>query len=349
MNFKYNVNVVIDLEKLKHNILHSIELCKRNSIDLAVVVKSICSDEKIMEIVEASPISVIADSRIENFARFKTAKKRFLIRPTAPNESEELLKYCDISLQSELTAIRSIAEEAEKAGKAHDILLMIDLGDMRDGLFFTDREKILETAGFIHADKNLRLAGIATNYNCLLGYLADEENMNALTEVHKEIEAAGLYDVEDPIISGGASSSIALLDPNSEEKIPEEFNQFRFGEAVMLGRDPADNTFVDGYATDVFTLYTPLIEVQEKPVVNENGETVIMRRGILAVGKQDMQLDHIIPRDSNIRVLGGCSDECVVDLDDAPGYKVGDMLEFDLEYGALMTAFAGSFIHKYYK
>lgn len=348
MEYRYNVNVSVDLQKLKNNILHSYELCKKKSIDLAVVVKSICTDEKILETVEKTPVTTIADSRLENFEKMKTAKRKFLIRPIAPFEAADLVRLCDLSLQSELISIQSIEAAAEAAGTTHDILLMIDMGDMRDGLFYTAEDEILEMARYIHASRFLRLAGVATNYNCLRGYLADTENMKRFIDVHHMIEEEELYDVPRPIVSGGASSSVAFL-TGRDQGLPDEINQFRMGEAIMLGRDPSDNTFIDGYEIDVFTLRAPLMEVQVKPVGSrDGGETVLMRRGIINVGKQDMQLEHLIPRDPRIHVLGGCSDECVLEMDNAPGYIVGDMVEFDLEYGALMTAFAGSFIHKTY-
>lgn len=347
MEYRYNVNVSVDLQKLTNNILHSYELCKKKSIDLAVVVKSICADEKIMEAVEKTPVTTIADSRLENFERIRTAKRKFLIRPIAPFEAADLVRLCDLSLQSELTSIQSIEAAAEAAGTTHDILLLIDMGDMRDGLFYTAEDEILETARYIHASRFLRLAGVATNYNCLMGYLADAENMQRFIDVHHKIGEEELYDVPRPIVSGGASSSVAFL-TGRDKGLPDEINQFRMGEAIMLGRDPSDNTFIDGYETDVFTLRAPLMEVQVKPVGKEGDETVLMRRGIINVGKQDMQLEHLIPRDPRLHVLGGCSDECVLEMDNAPGYIVGDMVNFDLEYGALMTAFAGSFIHKTY-
>ena len=165
--------------------------------------------------------------------------------------------------------------------------------------------------------------------------------MNQLSRLHQLIMP--FYDTDSPVVSGGNSSSVSIL-TTEDKAFPADFNQLRMGEAIMLGRDPADNTFVPGYDTEVFTLHVPLIEVYEKKT--PTGE--VMRRGILAIGKQDLQLDHIIPKDSRVKVLGGCSDECVVDLDSAPEIKSGDELTFELEYGALMTAFAGSFIRREY-
>ena len=151
------------------------------------------------------------------------------------------------------------------------------------------------------------------------------------------------FDVDQPIVSGGTSSSISLL-KNDNITIPKEITQFRIGEAIMLGRDPSDNSFIDGYETDVFTVNAPLIEVGEKPVDGKS-----MLRGILSIGKQDLVTEHLVPVDSNIKVLGSCSDEMILDLSNTSGYKTGDMFSFLPEYGALMSGFARVFINRIYE
>ncbi|MBR3599459.1 MAG: alanine racemase [Lachnospiraceae bacterium] len=341
MNLLSKVYITINLQKLKDNIQHTMDLCKENSVKLAPVVKSICGDQQIIDCFNQSPVEVLADSRLDNFARFKTDKERFLIRPAVASEAEAVVKYCDTSLQCDLNTIMAIDKAAAAEGKTHNIILLVDIGDLRDGIMYTNQDALLSCAAFVHTSENLRLTGVATNYNCFMGYLPNEENMNHLVTLHQLIMP--FYETDSPVVSGGNSSSTSIL-ISDDLSFPKEFNQLRMGEAIMLGRDPADNSFIPGYETDVFTLHVPLIEVYEK----ESEAQSTQRRGVLSIGKQDLQLEHIIPRDSRIRVLGGCSDECVVDLSEAPEYKSGDELIFDLEYGALMTAFAGSFIGKSY-
>lgn len=341
MNLLSKVYITINLDKLKYNIGHSLDLCKEKSLNLAPVVKSICSDQSIIDCFNEANVSVIADSRLDNFARMNTNKEKFLIRPAAACEASDVVKYCDTSLQCDLRTIMELDKSAKDLGCTHNVILLVDLGDLRDGILYSDQDSLLSCAAFVHTSECLKLTGIATNYNCFLGYLPDDENMQELVKLHQLIMP--FYDTDTPVVSGGNSSSVSILTSDTKS-FPAEFNQLRMGEAIMLGRDPSDNTFIPGYETEVFTLHVPLIEVYEKKT--PSGET--MRRGILAIGKQDLQLDHIIPRDSRVKVLGGCSDECVVDLSDAPDYKSGDELTFDLEYGALMTAFAGSFINKKY-
>lgn len=341
MSLLSKVYITINLNKLKYNIQHTLDLCKENSVDLTPVVKSICADQRIIDCFNQSPINILADSRLDNFARMKTDKERFLIRPGIVSEANDIVKYSDVSLQTDLRTIMALDKAAKEAHTTHKIILMVDIGDLRDGIMFSDQDTLLSCGAFVHTSSNLNLVGIATNYNCFLGYLPNEENMRHLVNLHQLLTP--FYDTDKPVVSGGNSSSVSILLSN-EKHFPKEFNQLRMGEAIMLGRDPSDNTFIPEYQTDIFTLHVPLIEVYEKKI--PSGE--ITRRGILSIGKQDLQLDHIIPRDNRVKVLGGCSDECVVDLTDAPDIKSGDELTFDLEYGALMTAFAGSFINRKY-
>lgn len=341
MNLLSKVYITINLNKLKYNIQYTLDLCKDKSLNLAPVVKSICGDQTIINCFNTSDVSIIADSRLDNFANMKTNKKRFLIRPSAIPEAQDVVRHCETSLQCSLKTLMALDTAAKEEGRTHNIILLVDLGDLRDGIPSDNHDTLLSCAAFVHTSESLKLTGIATNYNCFLGYLPNDENMQELIKLHKLI--VPFYDTDNPVISGGNSSSVSILTADTNG-FPAEFNQLRMGEAIMLGRDPSDNTFIPGYNTDVFTLHVPLIEVYNKKT--PNGE--IMRRGILAIGKQDLQLDHIVPKDTRIRVLGGCSDECVIDLTDAPDIEAGAELTFDLEYGALMTAFAGSFISKKY-
>lgn len=336
-----NVNITINLEKLKYNIQHSIALCKEKSVDLAVVTKSICADKRILDVINSLDITTIADSRLDNFSKINTTKHKLLIRPSIPAESDAVIKYCDSSFQTELETVKALGDSATAQNKSHSVFIMVDLGDLRDGIIHTDNDYIISMAEYIHNHRFLKLIGVAANYNCFVGLQPDKDNMSALVTCFNLLK--DYFDTDKPILSGGNSSSVSLLN-GSTIAIPDEINQFRMGEAIMLGRDPADNSLIDGYQHDVFTLNVPLLEVAIKPIKN----APCMRRGVLSIGKQDLQIDHILPIDKRIKVLGACSDECVIDLSDAPEYKTGDIVQFNLEYGALMTAFAGSFINKTY-
>ena len=71
-----------------------------------------------------------------------------------------------------------------------------------------------------------------------------------------------------------------------------------------------------------------------------------MRRGILAVGRQDTDEARLTPLDPGVRVLGASSDHLLVDLTRAGQYTVGDTLGFTPGYGALLRAYTSPYVRR---
>lgn len=68
----------------------------------------------------------IASSRIEQLIDIRKSKiknENMLIRMPMIREIEELVKYIDISLNSELETINKIEEECKKQNKEHKVIL----------------------------------------------------------------------------------------------------------------------------------------------------------------------------------------------------------------------------------
>ena len=82
-------------------------------------------------------VAQIADSRLDNLARIRRdgiTVPLMLIRAPSLNEIDDTIRYADISLNSELTTIVALGRAALTRGVIHDIVLMIDLGDLREGI-----------------------------------------------------------------------------------------------------------------------------------------------------------------------------------------------------------------------
>ena len=99
------------------------------------------------------------------------------------DEVSEVIKYVDLSFNSELSTIRLLNKEAEKAGIVHDILLMIDLGDLREGIFFQREDLIRQAVSEILEMKNIRLYGIGVNLTCYGAIIPKYENLSKLVEI----------------------------------------------------------------------------------------------------------------------------------------------------------------------
>ncbi|MCT6985900.1 alanine racemase, partial [Salmonella enterica] len=68
-----------------------------------------------------------------------------LLRSPCLSEIEDVIRYADISLNSEPIIMRALSQEAQRQGKTHQVLLMVDMGDLREGIWFTEYSNILST------------------------------------------------------------------------------------------------------------------------------------------------------------------------------------------------------------
>ena len=159
-------------------------------------------------------------------------------------------------------------------------------------------------------------------------------------------------------VSGGSSVTIPLLYQNL---LPKGVNHFRVGESLFLGTDVYNDTNLEGMKTDIFLLYSEIIELIEKPVVpmgemgtNMEGNTPefdqtligeTSYRAIIDVGLLDVDSGDIQPMDKDISIVGSSSDMFVIDLgDNNKSYKVGDEIAFRLNYIGILRVLHSKYI-----
>lgn len=357
--------VRIDLNKLNQNLDAIAETTKdRGNCSLAIVTKVICADSTVVRMIATHPkVDIIADSRVQNIASFfdlahANGKKTMLLRIPMLSELEDVVKYVDLCQISEIETIRQLNEEAANAGKKQDIVLMIDMGDLREGFFFKNKDLIHEAVEEILGLSNINLYGISVNLTCYGAIIPKKENLGELVEIGREIEAQ--HGIKLEMISGGNSSSIYLIDKG---ELPEGINNLRLGESFVLGNDTAYETKLPGTTDETFILKAMIVELKEKPSlpIGEVGvdafgnkphyeDRGIMKRAIIAIGKQDVDIDSMTPVDGRIEIMGGSSDHIILDLTKCgDDYKVGDIVEFTLGYGGLLKVMTSPYVEKTYK
>ncbi|MDR1947761.1 MAG: alanine/ornithine racemase family PLP-dependent enzyme [Spirochaetaceae bacterium] len=349
----------IDIQKLKANLETLSAAVKSAGCSLTIVTKSFCADKKIVEMLDASPlVDYLADARLQNLKTYAgRGKPTVLLRLPQASEIEDVISYADISLNSEPDTLRLLNAEAARRNKKHKVILMIDLGDLREGIFFMEDKKILKTAEGVLGMKNLELYGIGANLTCYGAVIPTTENLSLLTSWAERIRTR--YGIELPVVSGGNSSSFYLIEKGG---LPRGINNLRLGEAFIVGREAAykrriKNTFDDGV-----TLEARIIEVQvkpsmpagergvdafgKKPVFKDQG---MMKRAICAVGRQDLELPGIIPQEPGLEILGASSDHLILTIDSAEGdYKTGDTIRFIPDYVALLRLFTSPYVGRVY-
>lgn len=350
--------IITDLAKLRHNIDKIVSLCHGAGCTCAIVTKCLCADARASAVIEESGADFFADSRVQNLASIRSKKPRYLLRVAQHCEAREVVENAEISQQSEVSTVRLIGAEAKRQGRRHKVVAMVDMGDLREGVFFQDRENILALARAVMGEEMLELYGVGVNLTCFGGIIPDGENLGGLVGIAEWLRRETGLAI--PFVSGGNSSTLPML---LAKKLPRGVNNLRVGEGYLLGNETVEGTLMPGFYPDCFTLEAQLIEVKKKPSkpigtsgLNAFGERVSFEdrgeqvRGILAVGRQDVVPDGLTPRDADVSILGASSDHLIVDLTRASGrYGVGDILAFTPDYGALLRAFTGGYVAKAYQ
>ncbi|MCK8828495.1 alanine/ornithine racemase family PLP-dependent enzyme [Natroniella acetigena] len=350
-----NPKVNVDIKKVIANAKEVVNLAAEKGIEVVGVTKSVCANLEVAKALLKGGVVGLADSRINNLLYLRENLKLervplMLLRTPMLSEVEQVVKYVDVSLNSELKIVKALNEVAREQELLHKVILMVDVGDRREGVMPDNVMKIVEEVLQL---TNIKLVGIGTNLACFGGVLPSDENMKVLIELREKINEE--FDENLKIISGGNSSSLPRL---KERGLPPEINQLRVGETILLGRnvtnrEPFPNTFQDS-----FLLEAEIIELKEKPAQSEgrigqnafgekeiSSKKGIRKRAILAVGRQDVFFKGLTPLDKGVKIESASSDHLIVDL---TGYRkdttIGDSLKFELNYAALLRAMTSPYV-----
>lgn len=347
--------ITIDLGKLEHNAKTITSLCKSCGIHVAGVTKGTLGMPEVAWAMLRGGVEWIGESRLDNIERLRKNNVNapfLLVRSPHKSELDRVVDIVDISLNSEYDIINMISEKSLEKGKVHSIIIMVDLGDLREGVLPND---LLPMVKDVLKMKGVRILGIGMNLTDLNGTIPTYENNLHFVELAEEVEDKCKVKLE--ILSAGNSSSLKLL---SEGKLPGRINHFRIGEGILLGRETIYREKLSGTFQDAFTLSAEIIEKKLKPSIpiGEIGQDAfgnipvpedkgMMMRGILNIGRQDVSINGLSPRAPYLEVLGATSDHLLIDLTQAPDYKIGDIISFDVNYAALLAAMTSPFVKKW--
>ena len=343
----------VDLSILRSNARQVITHCQQQGIRVCGVVKGVDGLPEVARAMRLCGAEELGTSRLEQVERCRAAGVGgpwLLIRIPGLSELPDVVRLCETSLQSERVTLDALEEECVLQGKTHRVIVMADLGDLREG--FWDKDEMVDVC--VHVERELphvELAGVGVNLTCYGSTKPTPEKMQALLDIAARIEKRIGRKLE--IISGGATSSYTLVHWGT---MPAGINHLRIGENILLGKDLQVGWGIqdmDYLRMDGFTLRAEVVEVREKPTypigefaIDAFGrkpvyvDRGIRRRAILALGRADVgELESLIPREAGLTVIGGSSDHCIVDVEDCPRrLEVGDIVEFSLCYSHLLYA-----------
>jgi predicted amino acid racemase/arginase family enzyme len=348
--------VTVDLQKIERNARTVVETCRRSGIEIFGVTKGTCGMPQVARAMLRAGVIGIGESRFENIRRLRASGidcPILLLRSPPRSLIEEVVSTVDISLNSELAIIGELARVAERMARVHQIILMVDLGDLREGIW---PRELLPTVEKVQAMSGVRIVGLGTNLSCFGAVIPSPQNMGALADYAAALERQ--FGLTLRYISGGNSSSLPLLLAGG---MPSGVNNLRIGEAILQG---GRDTFYDqpwkALDRSAFVLSGELLEVKvkpsvpigetgvdafgQRPVFEDRGERL---RGILNIGREDVVVEGLQPLNSGIRVLGASSDHLVLDLTDAKAPpSVGDRVAFHMNYAALLATMTSEYVEK---
>jgi len=342
----------INLAKIMHNARALTALFASKGVEITAVTKGVCGSPEVAATLIRSGIYSLGDSRLANLQKLREAgidAQFVLLRSPRPSEVEQVVKVADVSLTSEISVVRLLAKHAASCGKDHGIILMLELGDLREGILPADIEPIVEeTIGL----DGLKLVGIGTNLACFGGIRPTEAKMAELSTIADNIQQR--FKIKLQVVSGGNSANYEWFVSTADVGLVKHL---RIGEAILLGCETLYRRPIPGLYTDAFTLVAEVIEVKTKPSepygerdqdafghVPLFEDTGCMRRAILAVGEQDIDASAITPR-IEADVLGASSDDLILDARDS-GLEVGAEVQFDIKYSTLLRAMTSPYVSK---
>ncbi|MEC4114085.1 alanine racemase [Myroides pelagicus] len=350
--------ITLDKNKLKHNFTALTELFDQNNIQWAVVAKLLCGNEIFLnEVLDLKP-KQICDSRVSNLTAIKNIDpdvETIYIKP-APNTSiEEIVKYADISFNTELETIKLLSAEAKRQNTIHKVIIMVELGELREGVL---RDDLVDFYQQVFELPNVQIVGLGANLTCMYGILPNADKLIQLALYKEVLELR--FDKHIPFISGGASVTIPLI---QNQTLPEAINHFRIGETLFMGTNAYDASRYEHLKQNVFKLHTEIIELHEKPMMpdgevglNMTGEKVTFDpawenttnyRAIIDLGLLDIDTEHFSPLWEDASIVGASSDMIVIDLGDNPrGLKVGDTIPFHMNYMGILRIMNSDYVDK---
>jgi len=339
----------IDLGKLNYNIHYVDNLCDQKGLELIAVVKGCFAYMPIIETFQNAGIKIFGISNpsvvIKNL-HYMNHRPMMIAVPSA-RESDIVTRCFKSSLNSEITTIQALGLASDKNNCYHEIILMVDNGDLREGVM---PEDVLNTVRKILKirSKRLKFCGLGANLGCCSGTLPDKQNLNLLQELALDVEKK--LGCEIKTVSMGGS---VLLEWMKNNDLPSKINQVRMGEAILLGNIPTVNKKHEDLFSDVFTFIGEILEIKEKPSVPSGRQGLdafgrvpqfkdrgIRRRAILNFGFSSTEPSGLTSRVKGIEIINSNSDYAIADVTDCKErLSVGDILEFDLNYSAMMRVF----------
>lgn len=345
--------IEISLPQIRDNARMLSELYGQKGISIMGVSKAVLGEPSIVKAMIQGGARFIADSRIENIEKMKAAGiiTQFVLLRTPLSQAESVVRSADISLNTEIETLKKLSYYARAGNKNHQVIVMVELGDLREGVLPLDLSEFIRQAISL---SHIKIVGIGCNLACYGGVKPADKNMHDLSDLFDNIEKE--FHLGLTIISGGNSANYEWYKSTNDVG---KINNLRLGESILLGLETVNRKTITGLHTGAFKLVAEVIESKKKPSLpfGEIGQDAfgnvpvfqdkgIHQRVIIALGKQDVLVSSL-KSNNGLEILGSSSDHIILNSKNK-NLKVGDEVNFTLDYGGLLAAMTSPFIKKHF-
>jgi len=349
----------IFLDRIAHNAGEILQRCNEKGISVSVVIKGVNADLRIIRTLLNAGVKELATSRLKQIEDCKNEGIEcswLLLRSSQVCECADTVRLCDTSLQTEMSILKLLEEECVRQNKTHSVILMKDMGDLREG-YWTEEELFSDIRTLIKECPHIHIKGLGTNFGDYSAIPATPECLEAFAELGSRVEE--LLGRKLEVLSGGSTFVYPMVHDGT---LPAKINHLRIGETILLAYDLPEVYKVQGLdylCNPTMVIDAQIIEVKNKPSSSEGPRIVdgfgnipemedkgIRKRAIVALGRQDIgHADKVLALDPGVEVIGATSDHMILDIEEAPvNYVPGDILHFRLKYEAMLYATSSPYL-----
>ncbi len=346
----------INLAKLDHNIRYLRDFLAGHGLSMLGAVKGCNAYPPIVRLFQEAGVSRVGMSRLEQIPGLAPEKPAEPVLLALPPQSQavDVVRQFKSSLNSELETVKILAAAAETVNQRHGIILMVEVGDLREGVLPEELPALARACRDCCGDV-LFIEGVGAQFSCMSGLLPNPYSLQRLVEAAGQVrDELGLPDMR---VSVGGSDFIRWLERND---MPQGVDEVRVGFSILLGRYPDSDLPHPSLHNNALLLEAEVLEVRDKPSIpwgatgiNAFGEKPLFvdkgvrTRAILDFGAIETEPRGLTCTEAGVTPVGYNSNYSVFDVADAPRtLKAGDRLTFRMNYKAMTLAFYSPLVRK---